>query len=336
MLVRRLIAVFTLLAFALVPFTANASMLPAIKLPKQLICDDLGRCSTKETQNGNNGDGTKTRPIGNTEKPKRKNKGPTKCENTHGTEIPCSDKERGVWNSGDECYWKLSDRQKAPPPGKDPSKGAWYECSPAPKDCSHIDKDDWVALNICEQSASFYSPRMEWRDSPPPGVDQLTPRQAAKRFIDTFQLEGVDFTSTIAQKDSGAVNLPVWLWVPDENQKPLNWGPYKRSKTLGGVAITADAKVTNVKYSMGDGGSVSCNGAGQPWIEGSGRTDSPSCGYRYSKMSPGDGSRPYEITARATWKVTWTGGGESGTVTTFTESTGNGYVGELHVLNSRD
>jgi len=164
----------------------------------------------------------------------------------------------------------------------------------------------------------------------------MTPQQAAKRFIDTFRLEGVDFTSTIAQKDSGAVNLPVWLWVPEENQGPLNWGPYKRSKSLGGVAITAEARVTNVQYSMGDGGSVSCAGPGQPWVKGSGKTDSPSCGYRYSKMSPGDGSRPYEIGARATWKVTWTGGGESGTVTTFTESTGRGFVGELHVLNSRD
>lgn len=304
----------------------------------KLVCDSDGRCTSEQETDGSDGEKSQPDTIGTKKDPEGDFKpGPKACKNDHGTKIPCKDDFKGTWSGGDNCYWKLQSPQNPPPAGKNAGDGAWYVCSPADKDCTHLDPvDDRVAFQLCEDRAWFYVPRAEWRNSPPPGVNQLTPDQAAKRFIDTFRLEGVDFTSTVAVKDSGAVNLPVWLWVPEANQKELNWGPYKRSKSLGGVNITAVAKVVSVVYTMGDGGRVTCNGPGAAWEKGSGKTSSPSCGYRYQKMSPGDGSKPYEIGARATWEVSWTGGGQSGAVTTYTESTDPGYVGELHVLNSRD
>lgn len=326
-----------LLALGLVSPVSSASAQPVGK-SANLVCDARGNCESQQQQDGSDGESNQSRPIGNPKDPEGDFKpGPTECKNEHGTKIPCKHDSKGVWSGGDNCYWRLQSPQDPPPAGKVAGEGAWYVCTPADTDCTHLDPvDDQVEYMLCQQRRDFFSPRPEWRNSPPPGVNQLTPDQAAKRFIDTFQLEGVDFTSTVSAKDSGAVNLPVWLWVPEANQKERNWGPYKRSKTLGGVSITAEAKVVNVVYTMGDGGRVTCNGPGVAWEKGSGKTSSPSCGYRYQKMSPGEGSGPYEIGARATWKVSWSGGGQSGVVTTYTESTGPGYVGELHVLNSRD
>ncbi|WP_243400220.1 hypothetical protein [Arthrobacter glacialis] len=160
----------------------------------------------------------------------------------------------------------------------------------------------------------------------------LTPAQAAAALVKTFNLEGVAIGSTTKASGKGAVGLPVWLWV--ENQTPLSFGPYVQSATLGGVTVTATAKVANIAYSMGDGQTVVCANAGTPYVKGYGNTDSPTCGHRYSQMSPGDGAQPYGVTAMSNWEVVWTStGGGGGVIGTTTQSQTQIRVGELQTVN---
>lgn len=236
--------------------------------------------------------------------------------------IPCTNDKGGAYQPALGCYMQLADPQKAAPSGAGEGEGAWYYCIPP----------------TCKPSTGMFdtpcisSSAARWLTSPPPGIAMLTPAQAAKSLVATFQLEGVTVGSTTKASGKGAVGLPVWLWV--ENPTPLSWGPYEKSATLGGVTVTAKARVANVAYSMGDGETVVCANPGTPYVKGYGNTDSPTCGHRYGQMSPGDGAQPYTVTATSNWEVSWTStGGETGVIGTTTQSQLQIRVGELQAVN---
>lgn len=284
----------------------------------------LGVCTvtppeTPGTPGGGTGGGTTDPVTGITP-------GPTTCyaegyPKEKKYEIPCNN-EDGSYDGSTGCRWKLADNQKAAPAGSNEGEGAWYTCSRK----VFCDPDDMFA---CVETGTS---RDEWLTTPPAGVMTLTPAQAAAALVKTFKLEGIAIGSTTKASGKGAVGLPVWLWV--ENQTPLSFGPYVESATLGGVTVTATAKVANIAYSMGDGQTVVCANAGTPYAKGYGNTDSPTCGYRYSQMSPGDGAQPYDVTATSNWEVVWTSsGGGGGVIGTTTQSQTQIRVGELQAVN---
>lgn len=296
-------------------------------------CDNRGNCQTIITESGGSGGGGSSsggdgKPVSGT-KP-----GATSCS-LEGKKIPCKT-DVGHWQPGAQCYIELDDPQEAAPAGQAKTDGAWYTCWGASisTDLGCLTGSPVAQLEDGLELCGNRTAAGEWRDSPPPGVNQLTPAQAAQRLVDSFQLQGPDFTTSIAKPESGAVGLPVWLWVPEKNQKALNWGPYKRTATLGGVTITAVAQVSSVAYDMGDGSEkVTCLGAGHRYWPQINLDESPDCGYRYQDMSPGEGASPYQITGEALWLVEWSGAGDSGQISTYTESTRDGYVGEIQVVN---
>lgn len=269
---------------------------------------------------GGGGGGTTTTPSGNG----GFTPGPTECfrkgePQSEDSKIPCSDKG-GYYQPDRGCYAMLQDPQNPPPPGQSAGDGAWYVC--VPPDCRQ--NPDYPT--VCTWSDS---PR--WLTSPPPGLQTYTPGQAAAQLVKNFKLQGASIGSTFAKSGKGAVGLPVWLWV--DNQTPLSWGPYTESATLGGVTVTATARVANVAWSMGDGGTKVCANAGTPYVSGYGNADSPTCGYRYQKMSPSDGAQPYTVTATSNWEVTWSAAGQSGVIGTQTSSSTQVRIGELQAIN---
>lgn len=284
----------------------------------------LGVCTvtppeTPGTPGGGTGGGTTDPVTGITP-------GPTTCyadgyPQEKKYEIPCNN-EDGSYDGSTGCRWKLADNQKAAPAGSNEGEGAWYTCSRK----VFCDPDSMFAC------IELGTSRDEWLSTPPAGVMTLTPAQAAAALVKTFKLEGIAIGSTTKASGKGAVGLPVWLWV--ENQTPLSFGPYVESATLGGVTVTATAKVANIAYSMGDGQTVVCANAGTPYAKGYGNTDSPTCGHRYSQMSPGDGAQPYGVTATSNWEVMWTSsGGGGGVIGTTTQSQTQIRVGELQAVN---
>jgi hypothetical protein len=176
-----------------------------------------------------------------------------------------------------------------------------------------------------------------WSNTVPPGLKVLTPGAAAAQLISTFQLRGIDIGMAPEVNPAWGhrrsyVGIPIWLWV--ENPQPLTWGPYSQTATLGGQTITATAKVTSLRWSMGDGSVKVCGTTGTPYTSGYGVTDSPTCGYRYHSTSASQPGDRYTVTATSQWVVTWTSAsGASGTVNVTTTSSVPLEVNELQTVN---
>jgi hypothetical protein len=245
-------------------------------------------------------------------------------KNPKAREVDCQSKV-GAWNEERQCYIQLHPNQDKAveefAEGLKPSDtGAYYLCNTV-----YIDEEETPVITAMDPF---------WAETPPTGITQLTPGQAATQLIQSFELEGVNIglLPRVEEGRRGAVGLPVWMWV--DNPTERNWGPWTKTDTIGGVTVTATAKARNVVWSMGDGQSVLCNGMGTPW-DGASATPrpSPDCGYVYATMSPQQGRVPYTVTAQTNWVFEWSGGGESGVDTTQTEAREQVLIGELQSVN---
>ncbi|MGH8997061.1 MAG: hypothetical protein ACRDYB_13715 [Acidimicrobiales bacterium] len=96
------------------------------------------------------------------------------------------------------------------------------------------------------------------------------------------------------------VGVPTWLWID-----PAAWKALSASASAGPVTTTAVATPAKVVFSMGDGGTVTCDGPGTPYDpQDPGATTN--CSYTW----PGPGS--FSVTATVYWSVTWSATGASG------------------------
>jgi hypothetical protein len=111
------------------------------------------------------------------------------------------------------------------------------------------------------------------------------------------------------------VNLPTWLWLSSA------WEPISATASVPGVSVTATAVPTSVTWSMGNGGTVTCNGPGTPFPAGSDpKSASPDCGYIYRTSSAGQRDETFQVTVAVNWTVTWSGAGENGVFPSMTTS----------------
>ena len=112
------------------------------------------------------------------------------------------------------------------------------------------------------------------------------------------------------------VSLPTWLWLSSES-----WGEISATASVPGVSVTAVARPTSVTWSMGDGGSVTCDSPGTAFPAGGDpRSASPDCGYTYRTSSAGQQADAFPVTATVRWTVTWSGAGQGGTFPNMTTS----------------
>lgn len=262
---------------------------------------------------GDNGGGANKDPVTGT------SPGPEECTWNHSDledkEISCT-RDGGYWSNARQCYWHIAEEQPAPPAGE-PNTGAWYYCKPYSPD------ESWIKLP-------------QWLRNPPPGITQLTPRQAAARLIETITFDGIDIGMAPRVNPEWGhrrsyVGVPIWMWA--DNQTSTNWGTYTLSRTLGGVTITVTAKVTSVLWDMGDGNTVACGSAGTVYDTGYGFTESPTCGHVYRQTSKDQPDNMYTVTATSQWRVDWTGGGESGHENTQATSTAQVEIREAQSVN---
>lgn len=171
-----------------------------------------------------------------------------------------------------------------------------------------------------------------WIPDGAPAAPAVDPELLARRAADSMKLVGPDIASPRAA-GRYVVGMPMWLWV---RQGETTYGPATATATAGGVTVTATAKVTSIRWDMGDGTIVRCAGPGTPYRASAGKADSPDCGHRYSQISSGQPDERYPVTATSTWTITWevTGGGaDAGEFTETRTSTVGVRVGEVQVLN---
>ena len=82
---------------------------------------------------------------------------------------------------------------------------------------------------------------------------------------------------------TGLLGLPTYLWVDNPGARTL--GPISDSDTRETSPSRLTAKVDHVTWSLGDGATVTCAGAGTPYQDSFGAAPSPTCGHMYRKPS---------------------------------------------------
>src|SRR3954465_10732555 len=192
--------------------------------------------------------------------------------------VPCSGPE-GVWIQADECYAKALDPQpaKSDPRWQGHTDGELYQCA-------------W-------QGAPFSVPTVIWFAAPPtPLVD---PEELVLKGIQQMGLHAVTIGIAPHAGGKGLVGLPVWLWAADAG--PQTVGPQQRPLTVGAMTATMRAHVDRTDWTLGNGDTVTCHGAGTPYQDSFGASPSPTCGYTYTRPNP-----HYPISATSHWVVDWT------------------------------
>ena len=212
------------------------------------------------------------------------------------------DESLGAGNPQASCQYVLSEYQGPPPGGAQPasfgftavgaraeggqSAGAWYVYQ-----CTGEGASDGV----------FHPPVWIAGAAPAPGGQPVvSPAELALRARNQLRLP----TPVIRANPTGdqLVNLPTWLWLDR-----ASWGPVSATAAVPGVSVTATAKPTSVSWSMGEGGSVSCAGAGSAFSAGTDpRSASPDCGYTYRAAGS------FSVRATVHWSVSWSGAGTGG------------------------
>lgn len=197
--------------------------------------------------------------------------------------------------------------QQQPTPGQ---PGAWYvwQCS----------GEGW--------RDSLYRPPIWIPDgqAPAPSPDQL-----AQQAYNQLRLPSPQIHASPAQTQ--LVNLPTWLWL-DQGQ----WRPQTATASVPGVSVTATATPQSVTWSMGDGSTITCPGAGSPFPAGADpRSASPDCGYVYHRASQGQPNNAYPVSATVHWTVTWSGAGQGGTFPDLTTTSRASFaVAESQAVNN--
>jgi hypothetical protein len=208
------------------------------------------------------------------------------CE-FQGGAMACTNTMYGNWSNSQQCYMK---REDPPPPFSDPR---WQ---------GHTDGSIWACVR--EQGydqGEHLVTRWVWLPGEPDTV-VADPVTLAYRAIASMQLAPPLIKTAPGVGQIGLVNMPVWMWV---NKSENTWGPIERSASVPGLTVTATAQVRAINWSMGDGNTIRCEGAGTPYDKSMGVKDSPDCGHRYKKTSRELPKCMYPVTATAQWDITW-------------------------------
>lgn len=164
-----------------------------------------------------------------------------------------------------------------------------------------------------------------------PQAPQIDPEVVARRAVDSMLLDG---PAVASPRSAGryVVGMPMWLWV---DQSSTTYGPATATATAGGVTVTATAKVSSIRWDMGDGTTITCTGPGTRYDASMGKSPSPDCGHRYESASDGQKDGRYQGRATATWAVEWTAPalGDGGEFTETRETLFTVDVREVQVLN---
>lgn len=226
-----------------------------------------------------------------------------------------------------ECAYELSDYQ-GPPPGsiqpaafqvpQDSGAGAVVPAAYQPqvvKQSAQPPSGAWYVYKCSGPGLqdALYRPPVWIPDGQPGPAPLPSPAELAAMARNQLRLP----TPKINANPVGdqLVSLPTWLWLSSES-----WGDISATASVPGVSVTAVARPMSVTWSMGDGGSVTCDSPGTAFTGGDPKSASPDCGYTYRTSSAGQPADAFPVTATVNWTVTWSGAGQGGTFPKMTTS----------------
>jgi hypothetical protein len=203
-----------------------------------------------------------------------------------------------------------------------PTPGSWYSVMCFSADGTENIQTEWIA------------------DQAAPATPPVDPRSLALAALKSLALPLP--VTHFNPAGASVVNLPTWLWIDG-----ALWHPLSVSASAGPVTATAVATPVSVTWSMGDGGTTTCAGPGQPFTTaGSAALPSSRCTYTYRTSSAGqsapDGDLDqgaYPVVATVTWAVSWSTQGAAGggpLPTLFSSTVARVRVEQVQSINSED
>lgn len=212
-------------------------------------------------------------------------------------------------------------------------QGNWYsplKCYISPA-VGHIPFSDpaWQG----HRTGALYDCRVSGLDTGSPYIIWLPTRTAppdpellARRAVSQMQLRPIAIGIVPEDRPDrvGLVGMPVWLWVADPAAQ--TWGPISRSASARGYTVRATAKVSQIRWLLGNGTAVSCTSRGTEYQPRFRDAMSPTCGYRYERQGR------YTVTAVSHWLVRWSGIGQSGSFAIELRSQTHIQIGEAQVV----
>jgi hypothetical protein len=235
------------------------------------------------------------------------------CTNFRGDPAPCSDPVWGFMGSNG-CYWKV-DTEYHPPASVEQhagEAGAWYLVS-----CTSGTFAGTAGGIVWVPAGSA---------APLPAPEVL-----ARQAVNQLSLPGPRVVTSPPPDRMQLVNVATWLWL-DQGA----WVPVSATASVPGESVTAIASPMSVTWSLGDGSTVVCNGPGTPYAAGGDpAAPSPDCGHTYARSSAGDPGGVFVVSATVSWGVSWTGGGQTGTLPALTTTSSVQLrVGESQAINT--
>lgn len=150
-----------------------------------------------------------------------------------------------------------------------------------------------------------------------PARPRVTVAQVRQRAVDQIKLTKPEIGASPCLADAanctGTVGVPVWLWVGDgDGALPSD----SAEATAGSYTIRATAKVSEVKWSLGDGQSTVCSGTGTAFNADEHGWSAPDCGFKTGWKNAGT----YTLTASYVWDISWSGDQTGSTTQTMTST----------------
>ncbi|WP_017601131.1 hypothetical protein [Nocardiopsis lucentensis] len=229
-------------------------------------------------------------------------KGNVSCEATGCTAFAESHQQRGPSGGG----------------SRSGNGGALAETSSEPACEEGEDKAVWTCTAWVEPASGSEEPT-------------ISPRAVAEQSRASMSLPRLSVDASPGFDATSIVHFPLWLWVDG-----AQWEPVSATASVSSGSVTVTATPDTVRWDMGDGTVVECDGPGTVFsasFDDAG-APSPDCGHTYTRASTGQPHGRFPVTATLTWTVEWTtttGGG--GSLDPLTTSASRGVrVREVHAL----
>lgn len=165
--------------------------------------------------------------------------------------------------------------------------------------------------------------------SGPGGGETVSPREAAEQARASMSLPSPALASSPAEDT--IVHFPVWLWVDG-----ADWEPVSATASVSAGSVTVTAVPQQLRWDMGDGTVLYCDGPGTVFdpARHDSQKPSPDCGHAYTRTSRNQPDSRFPVAATVSWTVEWTtSAGGGGTLDPLTTSASDSVrVREVHAL----
>lgn len=225
----------------------------------------------------------------------------------------------GARGSGSSCSYT------AAPDMEEWSRGLPGRLSPGGQD--QVDAKSHLYSRVCDGQPVTYV----WLTAAEQAAALPSPEELARQAYRQLALTVPAIETSPAVGVPQLVRVPTWLWVA-----PGMWARRSATASVPGLSATATARPVAVRWTTGDGVSVTCRGPGsrfRPGVDGP-ASESPDCGHTYLRPSAGQPGGVYRLVAVVEWSVSWAGGGQAGVLPGLTSTSSVALrVAESQALN---